>query len=44
MVSELYAEIGFEKIMQSGDDTVWRLDLAGYEKQGKYIALLERDK
>ena len=44
MVSDLYAVFGFEKIMQSGDDTVWRLDLAGYEKQGKYIALLERDK
>ena len=43
MVSDLYAVFGFEKIMQSGDDTVWRLDLAGYEKQGKYIALLERD-
>ena len=44
MVSDLYAVFGFEKIMQSGDDTVWRLNLAGYEKQGKYIALLERDK
>lgn len=44
MVSDLYAVFGFEKIMQSGDDTVWRLDLARYEKQGKYIALLERDK
>lgn len=44
MVSDLYAVFGFEKIMQSGDDTVWRLDLTGYEKQGKYIALLERDK
>jgi fkbH domain len=44
MVSDLYAVFGFEKVMQSGDDTVWRLDLAGYEKQGKYIALLERDK
>lgn len=42
MVADLYAAFGFEKIMQSGDDTVWRLPLGGYEKRGKYITLLER--
>lgn len=41
MVAELYATFGFEKVMQDGDNTVWKLNLEGYEKQGRFIALKE---
>lgn len=41
MVSDLYATFGFEKITQEGDDTVWKLSLDTYQKQGKFISLTE---
>ncbi|EJU29862.1 HAD-IIIC family phosphatase [Selenomonas sp. CM52] len=41
MVAELYAKFGFEKVMQDGDNTVWKMNLEGYEKQGRFIALKE---
>lgn len=41
MVAELYATFGFEKVMQDGDNTVWKLNLEGYEEQGRFIALKE---
>lgn len=41
MVSDLYATFGFEKITQEGDDTVWKLSLDAYQKQGKFISLTE---
>lgn len=41
MVADLYAVFGFEKTVQDGDDTVWRLNLAGYQKQGRFISLQE---
>ena len=41
MVSDLYASFGFERIARDGDDTVWRLSLAGYQKQGHFISLKE---
>ena len=44
MVADLYATFGFDKIMQDGDDTVWKLNLEGYEKQGRFIALKEVSK
>ena len=41
MVADLYATFGFEKITQEGDDTVWKLSLDTYQKQGKFISLTE---
>ena len=39
MVADLYGTFGFEKIAQDGDDTVWRLNLAEYQKRGRFISL-----
>lgn len=41
MVADLYSSFGFERISQDGDDTVWELNMKGYQKQGKFIAMKE---
>ena len=41
MVADLYPSFGFKRISQDGDDTVWELNMKGYQKQGKFIALKE---
>lgn len=41
MVADLYANFGFEKIAQKGDDTIWKLNLEGYEKKGRFISMKE---
>lgn len=37
MVSGLYESFGFEKISESGDDTVWELSLEGYRNKNRVI-------
>lgn len=39
MVKDLYATFGFEKISDGDGNTVWRLNLAGYENKNTVIAV-----
>lgn len=44
MVKELYGDFGFAKISEDADgNTVWELELSGYEPKNKYITV-ERNK
>ena len=44
MVKELYSDFGFTKISEDADgNTVWELELSGYEPKNKYITV-ERNK
>lgn len=44
MVKELYGDFGFTKISEDADgNTVWELELSGYEPKNKYITV-ERNK
>ncbi len=41
MVAGLYESFGFEKVNEDGvGNSVWRLPVAGYEKQGRFIKIL----
>ncbi|MDD2960351.1 MAG: HAD-IIIC family phosphatase [Lachnospiraceae bacterium] len=41
MVAGLYESFGFEKVNEDGaGNSVWRLSVAGYEKQGRFIKIL----
>lgn len=39
MVADMYREFGFSLREKNDEDTVWEMDLAGYEKKGKNIAI-----
>ena len=37
MVRDFYGAMGFDKVLEDGDDSVWSLQIANYENQNTVI-------
>ena len=44
MVKELFGDFGFDKISDNDGDTVWKLNVNGYNNKNRYITVLQEEK
>ncbi len=44
MAKELFGDFGFDKISDNDGDTVWKLNVNGYNNKNRYITVLQEEK